>query len=197
MQSHFPDTYAFTPLNISRLRVSASEWKSDISPANLNNIQKRYTWQALPVVVTDVSTRIGAWMQIVQYEAWCVEFLKHLTDLSWIILSCFFCFFSPDYFRWHFCSAGQRQRGVTAETEQRERMTCNKGHKRRTCYICFNWDNRQSAELLLSKLCTWFNLCFCVSHICKPVSFSDLTLGSSAHRPQTRALPFTKMLNCV
>lgn len=142
--------YAFTPLNISRLHTTASEWKSDISPVNLNNIQKRYTWQVLPVVVTDVSTGIGAWMQIAQYKAWCVEFLKHLTDLSWIILSCFFFFF-PDYFRWHFCSAGQQQQGVTAETEQRERMTCNKGHKRRTCYICFNSDNRESAELLLSN----------------------------------------------
>lgn len=42
-QSHFPDTYALNPINMPQLHMTASEWKPDIGPANLNNIQSNTT----------------------------------------------------------------------------------------------------------------------------------------------------------
>lgn len=42
-QSHFADTYALNPINMPRLHMTASDWKSDIGPANLNNIHSSAT----------------------------------------------------------------------------------------------------------------------------------------------------------
>ncbi|CAK6968205.1 Hypothetical predicted protein [Scomber scombrus] len=38
-QSHLADMQALNPINTARLHMTASNWKSDIGPANLNNIQ--------------------------------------------------------------------------------------------------------------------------------------------------------------
>lgn len=37
-QSHFADTYALNPINMPWLHMVASDLKSDIGPANFNNI---------------------------------------------------------------------------------------------------------------------------------------------------------------
>lgn len=95
-----------------QLHMSASNWKSDIGLSNLNNLQRNAAHDSrfqLSQMYRPASVHEG---KIAQYKEWYWEFLKHFTDLSWLILGCFFL----RLFWWHFCSAGQRQQGVTEET---------------------------------------------------------------------------------
>lgn len=69
--------------------MAAPDWESDIGPANLDNTRSGAARQPLPIV-SGGSTGIGARTKIAQYGAQRVEFRKHFTDLSRLILGCFF-----------------------------------------------------------------------------------------------------------
>lgn len=134
-----------------------------------------------------VLTGSRARIQIAQYGAWCVEFLKHFTDLSWLILSCFFRLFLVTFLLCWTATAGSDSRDSTEgrdDMQQRSRGG-DMSHTSTNCqrpfsclFLCLNLQT-YICSVILFKLCIQLDLHFL---LCKPIAFSNLEI----------TLPFTK-----
>lgn len=137
------------------------------------------------MVVTDVSTGIEARIQIAQYEAWCVEFLKHFTDLSWVILSGFFFYyffrlFSVTFLLCRAVTAGSDSRDGTEGGDDMQQRSRGKdmSHTSTNCQdalfmlISMLKIRQQTFCIIIPyKVSIQFDL-YCL--YCGPVSFSNL-----------------------
>lgn len=148
-------------INMPQLHMSASNWKSDIGLTNLNNLQRNAAHGScfqLSQMYRPASVHEG---KIAQYKEWYWEFLKHFTDLSWLILGCFFKIILVAFLLcWTATAGSDRRDSIEGKDDMQQRS--QGGDAPRTSMSCQDTPSMLISILQLANIlhlfCNFFDL---------------------------------------